>query len=222
MEMQDVYASEEHDQARKLSSLDFARGTRLLDIGCGEGNSLLRHGTEDYELVVGVDIRFESILKAKMIFPDCHFVVARAKSLPFADGSFDRAISDVAVPYTDIPEALKDVSRVLASGGAATLQLHSLRFAASDLWRRAKVLSVNSLAGGVWTVINGFAFQFTGRCYKMPASRSGWDSWQSMSAMKAALRKAGFAGRIEAPFVINASKREEARIKKAARSIPKE
>ncbi|MGH9356924.1 MAG: hypothetical protein ACRD10_12405 [Terriglobia bacterium] len=57
-------------------------------------------------------------------------------------------------------------------------------------------------------MVNGFALQFTGRCYKMPASTSGWDSWQSKSAMKAALRKAGFAGTIEAPFLINAAKQK--------------
>ncbi|MGH9356923.1 MAG: class I SAM-dependent methyltransferase [Terriglobia bacterium] len=141
MEMQEVYASQEHEQAKINSATDFARGTRLLDIGCGQGNGLLRHGTEDYKFVVGVDIKFEPILKARITFPDCHFVVARAKALPFADGSFDRAISDAALPYTDITEALKDVSRVLAPGGTATLKLHSLRFATSDLWRRAKLLS---------------------------------------------------------------------------------
>ncbi|MGH9377133.1 MAG: class I SAM-dependent methyltransferase [Terriglobia bacterium] len=187
-------------------AIDLARGTRLIDIGCGDGKSLVRHGIGDYELVVGVDINLESILKAKMLLPSCHFVVARGESLPFADGAFDRAISNVSIPLMNIPEALREINRVLVSGGAATLKLHDFRFAVRDLWRRTKTRSPSSVAGGIWTVINGFAFHFIGRCFKMPASASTWDSWQSRSAMKAALRRAGFTGRIEAPYLINAGK----------------
>ncbi|MGH9376550.1 MAG: class I SAM-dependent methyltransferase [Terriglobia bacterium] len=187
-------------------AIDLARGTRLIDIGCGDGKSLVRHGIGDYELVVGVDINLESILKAKMTLPGCHFVIARGESLPFADGAFDRAISNVSITYMNVPKAIAEASRVLMFGGTATIQLHDFRFALRDLWRRTKTRSPRSMAGGIWTVFNGFAFHFIGRCFKMPASTATWDSWQSRSAMKAALRRAGFTGRIEMPYLINVGK----------------
>ncbi len=205
MEIKEAYVSEVQERA-DLSGMDFLRGTRLIDIGCGDGRSLLRHGPWDYELVVGVDTCFELALKAKTTLRSCHFVVARGESLPFADGAFDRAVSDVSVPYMNIPEALREIGRVLAPGATLTLKLHSIRFAVDDLGRRIKTRSGKCVAGGLWTLINGLAFQFTGRCYRMPTSVSTWDSWQTVGSMKVALRKAGFTGRLEAPYLINAGK----------------
>lgn len=205
METLATYVSEGKDRTEK-SGIERTRGTRLIDIGCGDGKSLIMHGTWDYELVAGIDISFESVLKAKMILPGCHFVVARGESLPFADGAFDRAVSNVSAPYMNIPQALREINRVLAPGGTMTLKLHTFRFAVYDLWSRMKTRSGKCIAGGLWTLINGLAFHLTGRCYKLPASASTWDSWQTRRAMKAALRKAGFTGRIEMPYLVNARK----------------
>lgn len=205
MEANRVYVVSEPEPAAP-SKIGLSRGTRLLDVGCGDGLSLVRHGVWDYELVVGVDLNFESVLKAKTRLWNCNFVVARGESLPFVDGAFDRAVSNVSLPYMNIPEALEEIGRVLAPRGSLTLKLHSFRFAIGEMFRRIGTGSAKCIAGGLWALINGVAFRFTGRCLKMPASIAMWESWQAVSAMKAALKKAGFRGRFEAPYVINVVK----------------
>lgn len=105
--------------------------TRVIDIGCGDGASLLASGFTGYAVVVGVDVNLRALRQAAERIPKAMFVLARAEALPFADTSFDQVLSGVALPYIDIPEAVKEMCRVLAPGGGATLTLHSFGFALS-------------------------------------------------------------------------------------------
>ncbi len=91
-------------------------GARVLDLGCGEGATLINLGVK--EGVVGVDL-FEGKLElARRMLPGCRFVAASAEALPFEDASFDHVIVRDVVHHLDDPgPTVREIGRVLAPGG---------------------------------------------------------------------------------------------------------
>jgi SAM-dependent methyltransferase len=90
---------------------------RLLDIGCGTGESrkLYYAHVASY---TGVDLSKESIEFAKQRFPACAWKIANACELPFEDSSFDLvAFSSVLHHIDNYEDALAEAHRVLKAGG---------------------------------------------------------------------------------------------------------
>lgn len=104
--------------ADRLAAAGDLDARRVLDIGCGTGAVAVhlarRHGCA----VVGVDLSSEmlAVARAKQ-GGSVRFEQARAEELPFANGSFDRAIMVSVVHHLDAPKAFAEVHRVLAPGG---------------------------------------------------------------------------------------------------------
>jgi SAM-dependent methyltransferase len=95
-------------------------GTRVLDIGCGEG-ATLRHLGEP-EGATGLDLFEDKIAFARDALPRCRFVVGSAYDLPFEDGAFDHLIARDVVHHLDRPRRFVDeCARVLAPGGRIDL-----------------------------------------------------------------------------------------------------
>lgn len=104
-------------------------GERVLDVGCGGGldafvaAAKVGPGGE----VVGVDITSEMIERANEAAAlakgaRARFVLAEAESLPFADGTFDVALSNGCLNLSPRKEAvLAEVHRVLRAGGRLAL-----------------------------------------------------------------------------------------------------
>ena len=72
---------------------------RILDLGCGAGTGLVKLGVTESDEVTGVDIDNEALVIARQRFPKRAFCAGAAENLPFANASFDRVISNVAIPY---------------------------------------------------------------------------------------------------------------------------
>ncbi len=100
---------------RMIEQYNLTNDSSILDIGCGKGFLL-------YEFkkilpgckVVGLDISEYAIQNAKEEIKD-HLVVGHAKSLPFADKSFDLIISNTTfhnLKIFDLVSAIKEVARV--------------------------------------------------------------------------------------------------------------
>ena len=74
--------------ARYALAMRFARGRRVLDLGCGTG-----YGTADLARVasaaVGVDLASEAIGYAEQHFPSARFLQGSAAAVPFPPASFD-------------------------------------------------------------------------------------------------------------------------------------
>lgn len=89
---------------------------RVLDVGCGEGATLVHLGAG--EGAVGVDLFEDKIAFAREKLPQCRFVVASALDLPFDDRSFDQLIlRDVVHHIDDVAALAAECARVLAPGG---------------------------------------------------------------------------------------------------------
>src|SRR3984893_3640029 len=157
---------------------------RVLDLGCGDGLTPDKLGLPSDWQIIGIDVKPAAVAKAHSNFPRRIFVCSAADKLPVAASSFDRVISNVALPYTDIPKSLTEIYRVLTPGGTLLASLHSLRFALEDL-RRA--LPKPELALHRTLVLaNGIAFHFTGRGFG--------ESFQTERGIRLALQRANFAG----------------------------
>lgn len=100
---------------------------QVLDVGCGIGQSFrawrwnsMHHSRSFF----GVDVDRDAIKCAK---EECHFAifaVSPAEHLPFVNESFDLVFSRVTLPYTDVPQALREMVRVLRKDGRIWLTLH--------------------------------------------------------------------------------------------------
>ncbi|MGB0110770.1 MAG: class I SAM-dependent methyltransferase [Terriglobales bacterium] len=80
------------------------------------GNPPVRARLAREDVMIGLDIDLGALRAAKIRYPQRDFVCCPAESLPFADSSFDRVVSSVALPYMDIPAALAEIRRVLHPG----------------------------------------------------------------------------------------------------------
>jgi ubiquinone/menaquinone biosynthesis C-methylase UbiE len=92
-------------------------GVRLLDVGCGPGivcKAAAARGAE----VTGVDFSPAMLAVARQAHPAIAFVEGDMQNLPFADASFDAAVSNFGIHHAPDPAAaLAQMHRVLARGG---------------------------------------------------------------------------------------------------------
>ncbi len=117
------YASERDDQtgvpeATALAS-SIPSGSRVLDIGCGNGIpitlALLRSG----HLLVGLDSSHEMLARFRGNCPDTPAIRGIVQNCPFADGVFDAAVAWGVIFHLkpeDQIKAIESVSRVLKTG----------------------------------------------------------------------------------------------------------
>lgn len=112
--------------------------SRLLDVGCGTGQSrqVYADRTKSY---VGMDLSLSAVSLARRKAPRAAWMQADALRLPFADGSFEVvAFSSVLHHIPDFEPALREARRVLAPGGRVFAFDPNLRNPAMALLRWPK------------------------------------------------------------------------------------
>jgi ubiquinone/menaquinone biosynthesis C-methylase UbiE len=113
-----------------LSAVEFekTRGMRVLEIGCGcgsEAERFVRAGAR----YTAIDLTNAAVSLTQRRFQlanlEGRFVQGDAENLPFADGSFDLVYSHGVLHHTpDTPRSIREVYRVLATGGRAMIMLY--------------------------------------------------------------------------------------------------
>jgi SAM-dependent methyltransferase len=95
-------------------------GDRVLDVACGTG-IFARHAAEragSSGQVTGLDLNEGMLAVARRLRPELEWRQGDAAKLPFADGAFDVAASQMAFMFFPDPvAALREMWRVLAPGG---------------------------------------------------------------------------------------------------------
>src|SRR5215471_4565846 len=76
---------------------------RILDVGCGAGQSLIGLGLAADVVAVGLDRDRDALSLGATWTSDVRFVCGGGESLPFDDESFDFIFSRVALPYMHVP-----------------------------------------------------------------------------------------------------------------------
>lgn len=164
----------------------------LLDVGCGDGKSLLDAGLRPDLLSVGIDINFGSLRESRQKLPSARFVLASGDRLAFCDESFDAYISRVSWPYMDIPQTAREAHRVLKKGGFLWVKFHPFGLVLGDGLRSAASLNVRDVIFRAYVVLNGLVFHFTGKNFRFPFGRKRCESFQTARAIERVLIQTGF------------------------------
>lgn len=111
---------------KSFASENKARG-RLIDLGCGPGQTtafLFDHGIAD---ILGVDLSPQMIAAAQNRNPHINFKAADILNLPYADASFGAAVAFYAIvhfSYGQVLAAFKEINRILLTGGEILFSFH--------------------------------------------------------------------------------------------------
>ncbi|MEM7586082.1 MAG: class I SAM-dependent methyltransferase [Acidobacteriota bacterium] len=181
---------EEGGAKQYVSRLDIRSDSRILDVGCGAGQSLVALSEQRPALTAGID--FDPVALALMAavrdveqLPTLFAVRANAERLPFADGSFDRIICRSVLMHVRVLPTLAEISRVCTEGGLVYLHLTDFWF----YWR--KLLRARWERGGVpFALLNGLLLQTLGRQLRMRATRTM--SYQTVGSVRRTLMRYGF------------------------------
>ena len=197
------------DDKRRMIPRVEARHRRILDVGCGAGQTLIGCNLTEDVFAVGLDRDDSAIGLGMQLTKAIHFVLGEGAALPFADGSFDLVICRVALPYMHVARALAEMARVSVVGGDLWLVLHPFSMTARELGANIAHLQIKPSLYRTWVLLNGLALHVLGRQWRWPSQSGGYETFQTNKSITRALRNAGF-DRIqiarENHFVVTATK----------------
>lgn len=88
----------------------------VLEIGCGAGQTLVAPELRNVRRRCGDGTDKDAVECGRRRFPELELCCSCAEQHSFGSGEFDLVISRVALPYTNIPAALREAHRVLRPG----------------------------------------------------------------------------------------------------------
>ncbi len=181
-------ALDENDVRRVLPQV-FSTDRAILDVGCGIGQSLLAMGGSD-RLRVGVDIDEESVrFGASRYGGDILFAVSDGRLLPLPSAMFDLVFSRVALPYTDVPQTLREMCRVLRPGGRVWLTLHGQGVVLGYMAEALRARQPKRLLHATYSLMNGYLLKYFG--VVVPFITGRYESWQDPQAIRELLIREG-------------------------------
>jgi SAM-dependent methyltransferase len=102
----------------------FSKDKRYLDAGCGMGGWIIFLNEEGYT-VEGIDVAARTVRALTEYDPDLRVKIAPITAIPYADASFDGVLAIGTLEYQEdrVPEALREVYRVVRDGGIFFLEV---------------------------------------------------------------------------------------------------
>ena len=111
-----------------LGELPFSAGSRILEVGCGNGKTLAALKDAGYS-VTGIDFSSEAVKACKeLIGNDADVICASVTDMPFDDGAFDGAVMFHVLENLDVPDikkAVAELHRVLRPGSYLAVKVFS-------------------------------------------------------------------------------------------------
>ncbi len=103
---------------RGLRACAFARGARILDLGCGTGVTLQYMTSEHGLRAIGVEASSLLLKQAQDAHPALCCIRGVGEALPFAHEQMDGVLAECSLSVTGSPEqVLGEIARVLKRGG---------------------------------------------------------------------------------------------------------
>ncbi len=135
MEQSDIWDGIYRSQTRAwrgvtdLGELPFSEGSRILEVGCGNGKTLEALLDRGYQ-AVGIDFSGEAVSACRGLLGDRAEVVrASVLDIPFGDSEFDGAVMfhvlENIVP-ADVPRAVSELRRTVRPGGHLIVRAFSV------------------------------------------------------------------------------------------------
>ncbi len=95
---------------------------KILDVGCGSGDTLLALSTKLRNIsYYGIDPIQNFVDLAKEKLPNSTILKASVEEVPFEDGSFDFILSHVVFQHVDRQKALMEIKRILKPHGRVVI-----------------------------------------------------------------------------------------------------
>lgn len=202
-------ANDASDPRRVVPDLQ-ASDRRILDVGCGAGQTLIASAPGPEVLAVGVDSDHSALQLGTQLTSAVRFVNARGEVLPFVKESFDLVMSRVALPYMNLRIALNEMCRVLREGGRIWLVLHPLDQTLKELRSNLLRIELRAAVYRLWVLSSGITLHYFGKQWSWILKPGNYESFQTNAGVRRLLTKAGFE-RIEITrdqhFVVTAVKR---------------
>ena len=184
-------ATDPNDLRRVMPVVE-TRHRRILDVGCGAGQTLIGSKLPEHVLAIGIDVDSSALALGKQLTNAIHFVRGRGEALPFASESFDLVICRVALPYMHISRALSEISRVTAAGGDVWLVLHPFSMTAKEFGANLAHFQLKASLYRLWVLMNGLALNMLGKQWHWPGNTNRYETWQTSAGITGSLRAAGF------------------------------
>ena len=165
---------------------------RVLDVGCGAGQTLIASHLPAATFAVGLDPSLAAVTLGRSIDAGLRLVCGAGETLPFASAHFDFVYSRVALPYMRIDRALSEMARVIRPGGTLWLTLHLWSRVLQDMLAEARQFHTRATLHRAYVLANGVALHLSGRQFAWPFGRGGYESFQTAHAMRRALTGTGF------------------------------
>jgi ubiquinone/menaquinone biosynthesis C-methylase UbiE len=181
---------------------------RVLDVGCGAGQTLIASALGPHVTAIGIDCDAAAVKLGKEIDGRIRFVCSRGESLPLRSAYFDLVISRVALPYMHTDAALAEMTRVLRPGGRIWLALHPLEQMLDDLAESLRRLQLSRALHRLYVIANGLLSNTTGVEIPSPLT-ARCETYQTEKGITRRLRRLGYENikvSKKAFFVVTATK----------------
>lgn len=165
---------------------------RILDLGCGAGQTLIATKFEPGATIIGLDVDESALSLGRQLDKTISFVCARAESLPFQNEYFDFVFSRVAVPYMHVHQSLAEIWRVLKRGGRIWLVLHPYSMVLKESLGALRRLQIRRVIVCLYVIANGIALNSLGKEFHLPFRKDYYESFQTINGIRKLLRKIGF------------------------------
>jgi SAM-dependent methyltransferase len=165
--------------------------SRVLDVGCGAGQTLLALNLPQTTEAWGVDVDSDAIVLGNQLAPHLRLLLASAERLPPEIQNVDFVYSRVSLPLMQIHVALAEMARVLSSDGTLWFALHPAKMALREWQAALRRGRFRDVVARSYVVACGLWFWLTGRTFAAPWGARHTESWQSIRGMKLALARVG-------------------------------
>lgn len=165
---------------------------RVLDIGCGAGQTLIATDFEPDTTVIGLDLDKSALSLGRQLDKTICFVCARAENLPFQSERLDFVFSRVALPYMHLHDTLSEIWRVLKTGGRIWLVLHPYSMVLNETLAAFSRLKIKRAVVCLYVIANGMALNSLGKEFHLPFKKDYYESFQTIRGISKLLRKVGF------------------------------
>jgi len=183
---------------------------RILDVGCGAGQTLIASQLPSDIEAVGIDVSPVALSLGRKLDASLHLVCARGEALPFPNGHFDLVISRVTVPYMRVDAALAEMCRVATDNGTIWLTLHSFSLVATTLLRDLSRFDIPRAMYRLYVMANGMTGHMLNREFACPFSGGRLESFQTRRRVTRCLTRLGCVDidvEVDPFFVVTATKR---------------
>lgn len=164
---------------------------RILDVGCGIGQSLLALDLPSVTEAHGVDVDGDAVNYGRRESPQLRLAIAPGESLPYPDNHFDYLFCRVALPYMNIPRALHEFARVLIPGSTVWLSVHPMAMFRRDVSHAVRGANLKSVVYRLYALANTGGL-LVGSQFRYPLNPNRMESYQPAAFIRRALRRARF------------------------------